>query len=372
MAVGASLDPPSRPRRISDAVRSGPVRALILLSAGVHAAPLLVPSLEESVGSTELAVAGVGVALAALALASRARPVVGVADTGSLHAQVEASDRRLRALLRHAADVVLLVEDDGLVTYASDSVISVFEIPAASLTGRPFRDLFGPNAPVIERAFAQVGDRPGLITTAESEIAVGRDRRRVVEVRVANQLHDAGVGGYVVHVTDVTALRKTERELEFQAGHDALTGLANRSRLSAVLAGAAADAGSRRTTYAVVFADLNLFKQVNDRYGHDVGDEVLRICADRLRQAVRAGDVAVRYGGDEFVVICPGADGAAAEGVARRIWESFHRPMAVSIGSVQVGVSLGIALGPTPSGDPEEPLRQADAAMYRMKHSRRS
>lgn len=353
-------------------MRSRPVRALILLSAVIHAAPLLVPSIVESVGSAQLAAAGIAVALAAFALALRPQPVAALAETRSLHAEAEASDRRLRALLRHAADVVLLVEDDGVVTYASDSVFSVFETPAAALTGRPFQALFGPNAPTIEQAFAQVGDRPGLIATAESEIVVGRDQRRVVEVRVANQLHDAGIGGYVVHVTDVTAKRKAERELEFQAGHDALTGLANRSRLPGILAGAAADAETRRTSYAVVFADLNLFKQVNDQHGHDVGDEVLRICADRLRQAVRAGDVAVRYGGDEFVVICPGADGPAAEGVARRIWESFHRPMAVSVGSVRVGVSLGIALGPTPSRDPEEPLRQADAAMYRMKHSRRS
>lgn len=364
------MDSPSRPRRISDAIQPRPVRALILLSGVIHAAPLLLPSITESVGSTKLAAAGIAVALAALAL--RPQRVAALADGQSLHAQVEASDRRLRALLRHAADVVLLVEDDGLVTYASDSVISVFEIPAAALTGRPFQALFGPNAPTIEQAFAQVGNRPGLIATAESEIDVARNQRRIVEVRIANQLHDAGIGGYVVHVTDVTAKRKTERELEFQAGHDALTGLTNRSRLPGILSGAAADAESRRTTYAVVFADLNLFKQINDQHGHDVGDEVLRICADRLRQAVRAGDVAVRYGGDEFVVICPGADGRAAEGVARRIWESFHRPMAVSVGAVQVGVSLGIALGPTPSRDPEEPLRQADAAMYRMKHSRRA
>jgi diguanylate cyclase (GGDEF)-like protein/PAS domain S-box-containing protein len=289
-----------------------------------------------------------------------------------LRIELGAGEARLQALLRHAVDVVLLVDPAGTVTYASASVHSLFQVGAGELTGRPISRVFGDGAPAVATELQRVAGHPGVLALVEITLALPDRSAKRIEVRVANLVNDVAVGGYVLHVADVTERRRHERELVYRAGHDALTGLPNRAQLAAVLDSCWREAASRQATFAVLFADLDLFKQVNDTLGHEIGDEVLRICAGRLRDAVRVGDVALRIGGDEFVVVSPGADAATAESVARRIWESLHRPMETTAGPVHIGVSIGIALGPGDAADPEELLRRADAGMYAVKQSRRT
>jgi diguanylate cyclase (GGDEF)-like protein len=159
-------------------------------------------------------------------------------------------------------------------------------------------------------------------------------------------------------------LSEAYRELERSALHDGLTGLANRSQLVVRLA--ALDA-TRLLTSALVFVDLDDFKDVNDTYGDAEGDELLRTAAARMRSCIRPGDLLARLGGDEFAVLLEGADVEAAEDLARRAVEAMNVPFTVAGQLCHVTASVGVAVGTVDVVNPQVLLRSADLAMYEAK-----
>jgi diguanylate cyclase (GGDEF)-like protein len=162
-------------------------------------------------------------------------------------------------------------------------------------------------------------------------------------------------------------------QAQHDANHDALTGLANRSELHRHMALALRQARTDDTVLGVLFLDLDRFKVVNDSLGHDAGDELLKIVADRLRSCTRSTDLVARVGGDEFVVMCRGLiSEESVVAVARQILKRFTEPVALGGRQQLVSTSVGIATV-VPGGDtriPEEIVRDADAAMYRAKRDR--
>ncbi|MEO9340314.1 EAL domain-containing protein [Mesorhizobium sp. SB112] len=167
-----------------------------------------------------------------------------------------------------------------------------------------------------------------------------------------------------------TAAEHKARELAYQ---DPLTGLPNRRQFEEALNQAAASPPEAGLNHAVFLLDLNGFKQINDTYGHGIGDEVLVIVAQRLLSAMRDGDLVARLGGDEFVVLARHLMGPeAASNVALRILEGLREPIATGSSSHQIGAGVGIALLPDDAGDAREALRKADVALYRAKTERRS
>ena len=179
---------------------------------------------------------------------------------------------------------------------------------------------------------------------------------------------DDAVTGAIVCLTDVTDTVLLRRELEWRANFDDLTGCFNRaaiiSRLNAALG---TDRSDDRAT-AVLFIDLDDFKQINDRLGHDAGDELLRVVADRLRSAVRPQDDVGRLGGDEFIVVCAGlADRSEADRVATRIVDAIGEPVCLGSTIVTTTVSVGVGFGRTTQS---ELVAMADEDMYRRKRAR--
>jgi diguanylate cyclase (GGDEF)-like protein len=209
-----------------------------------------------------------------------------------------------------------------------------------------------------------------MVTASGSEsIAVAALKNGASDYVVKTGSH----GAELARAAELTAARNRieqmaalyQRELEKRANTDALTGLLNRHRLSDVLSMVALRALQRGEPYAVAMVDVDNFKSINDTRGHATGDAVLTEVALRLSQSVRQEDIVARYGGDEFVIVMPGATRASQAGLRERLAEVFaESPLARRLG-LPLSVSLGMA--DSLDGDPEEVLKAADQAMYRTK-----
>jgi diguanylate cyclase (GGDEF)-like protein len=181
-------------------------------------------------------------------------------------------------------------------------------------------------------------------------------------------LDDPVVEGIVANVQDVTDRKRAEDELRHQAFHDGLTGLANRGLLVDRIEQAVRRAGRRGVDPAVIYLDLDGFKGVNDRYGHDGGDQLLRAVGQRLTATVRSEDTVARLGGDEFAVLIDENHEEAAEATttAERILQALTAPVEVAGHEVRISASLGVAAGSV-GCTADELLRNADLAMYQAK-----
>ena len=168
---------------------------------------------------------------------------------------------------------------------------------------------------------------------------------------------------------DVTELESAYQTIRHQAEHDQLTGLSNRLVLSSALEARLSDKRGDRASFAIMMLDMDRFKEINDRFGHDVGDEVLCELADRLRASVRPEDLVARIGGDEFAVIAGHvATTQQADVVARRIASAVDAPFSVRGMNIRAGLSIGVAIAEDVE-DEDELLRRADAAMYKAKRA---
>ncbi len=178
---------------------------------------------------------------------------------------------------------------------------------------------------------------------------------------------DGEVRTVVTSFTDITALKAAEQQLVHQAMHDSLTGLPNRALLLEHVSAALRRHDRTGVPLAVVFVDLDGFKAVNDEAGHLVGDEILRVVSTRLVRALRASDIAGRFGGDEFLIICEGvADESQLAALAQRILYVIPQPVTVDNVAHTVGASIGVARA-TRGTSPDELVQRADAAMYEAK-----
>jgi diguanylate cyclase (GGDEF)-like protein/PAS domain S-box-containing protein len=187
-------------------------------------------------------------------------------------------------------------------------------------------------------------------------------------------LHRQVVGvenGAVAIVRDITQRRLTEEHIRYIAHHDELTGLANRVLVRDRLEQALRQAKRRGRKVALVFIDLDGFKQVNDTLGHDGGDALLKVVGARMAECVRSEDTVGRFGGDEFVIILAdqGDDSRVLVPLLEKIRLSVSAPVALLGSEVSVGCSMGVAVYPNHAAEPADLMKQADAAMYLAKQS---
>lgn len=173
---------------------------------------------------------------------------------------------------------------------------------------------------------------------------------------------------YVAVFSDITKRRQTERDLRFLANHDPLTKLPNRGKFRDRLSQTLHEAKRYKRPFAILFIDLNNFKQVNDTYGHSTGDELLRVVATRLKEAVRQTDFVARLAGDEFVTILDGIKSDCdAKRIATKILHIVGEGAPINNGVVTVGASIGISLYPNDATELDALIHRADTAMYSAK-----
>lgn len=282
------------------------------------------------------------------------------------------NERRFRSLVQNSSDVVTLIGPDNIVRYQSPSVQALLGRDADVMAGQPLDLLIHPDdAPTARSQLTKVLSG-GLGATTNFECRVGHadGSWRDVDTNITNLLDDPEVGAVVLNSRDVSVRRSLEHELNHQAFHDALTGLANRALFIDRVTHALDRAQRQDGPVAVLFLDLDDFKVVNDSLGHPAGDQLLVAVAERLKDSTRPGDTVARFGGDEFALLLEsGRMPEAAQTVATRVAEALKAPICVGTEDVSVRASIGIALGQPPVEGPDGLLRDADLAMYMAKRN---
>ena len=276
------------------------------------------------------------------------------------------SEAYFRTLVQNASDVILILDDDDRVRYASPSTDQVLGVP--NLEGTHLIDLVPPqDSRAVVEALGRIrnGEHQGA---REHWRMVRVDRAPIeVDVRWSDLREEATVGGVVLTLRDVTEQRKLELELTHQAFHDSLTGLANRVLFQDRVNHALVQAQRDGTVVGVLFIDVDNFKVVNDIHGHGVGDELLVALSLRLQTAVRASDTAARVGGDEFALLVEGSvSSTGAERFTEHLMSVFAEPFRLSVGPVSAYASIGVATTED-SIDSVELLTHADLALYAAK-----
>ncbi len=203
----------------------------------------------------------------------------------------------------------------------------------------------------------------------EGELTDVDGRKRIVATK--RSLHQDAAGNLflVGVIRDITTRKLLEDSLRLEAEHDSLTGLANRKLFHIRLQEALDSANRSNTCVALFFLDLNDFKKINDNLGHNIGDLVLKMVAERLKGCLRSSDTVSRLGGDEFTVILPEIPGkAGAARVAEKILNRINQPATLEHHQLSITTSIGIALYPVDTEKIEDLIDKADQAMYRAKN----
>lgn len=274
-------------------------------------------------------------------------------------------------LLDILPDAVLMVDARGLVRYTNPAVRQLLGYMPADLIGQPLGVLLPPAARARHEVLVarfRVEGQPTMMGPRPVLSAVHANGRVVpVSISICNLTIEDGERVSVAVVHDVSALNTHLDRATAEAETDPLTGLGNRLRLSRRLQALLAV----ERAFALLFLDLRHFKPFNDRYGHEAGDEALRVVGRRLLAQVRDEDVVVRLGGDEFVVLIDGLrDPQQLADRAEAIQVSVARPLRVASGGAGVlGVNIGGAIRPLHGNTERDLLAAADRAMYAAKQA---
>lgn len=280
-----------------------------------------------------------------------------------------------RSILAAAPDGILLISERGYICLANPAMQALTGHAPEALVGRSLDVLLPPAARAhhagwMAHYFQQprgraMGSVPGLSL-------LHRDGHEV-QVDIALGLCQGRHGPCAVaFLRDATEARRMADALRYQATHDALTGLYNRSQFAVMLDTGVAQSVRSGQRCAVLLLDLDNFKGINDSYGHAAGDRVLVEVAERLRSRLRPGDVIARQGGDEFTVLLSNVQSVeVAQEVAGELVAALEQPCRVDGYEVEPSGSIGLALCPDDAGDPAELLRYADLAMYAAKEAGR-
>ena len=284
-------------------------------------------------------------------------------------AELHATNLRLDAALTHMSQGLCLYDSEARLQVVNRRFCEIFDIsPELVLPGMTLEDILRLSVAAGNHGNQTIADLVAERERLLDEHASGNYMQHLSDGRIISIAHrSTSDGGWLTTCEDVTEQQRAESQIAFMARHDALTELPNRSLLAERIEQAIAQAG-RGLGFALFCLDLDGFKQVNDTFGHPVGDELLRAVADRLSACVREIDTVARLGGDEFAIIQSDVENAQdAEHLARRLIECVGAPYELNGHRAVVGCSVGISLAPSDGTTGEKLLKNADVALYRAK-----
>ncbi len=293
---------------------------------------------------------------------------------------LRSSQQRLERIFETAADAIIIAEASGQISLANKSAELLFDLTREEITARSFdapawkmTSVDGSDFPANESPFNRVKKLGVPVYDVQyqytlEQVGMG-SRPLIVSVNAAPLLDERGLfAGMIASLTDVTERRAMATRLDYHAFRDSLTGLANRTKLRERLEHALSRRAQGEGAVAVLFIDLDNFKYINDSLGHGKGDEVLKAMGSRLGGSLRACDTAARFGGDEFVILLEQVESPHyALAVAERLLEALREPVWLEGREVFTTPSIGITFSTAGRNNPDELLRQADAALYEAK-----
>lgn len=312
------------------------------------------------------------------ALANRKRDK----ELAIVSAQLQHSERLHRFLVEQSPDMIFTLDRQGRFTFINGRVSALLGYDPETLLGQDYRRVVDPrDHDHVQYAFNErrVGER----ATSNLEVRFKRNpsmprngsgavMTAILSSQGVYETNTPGAPGAFLGTSgvarDISERKKAEETITFQAFHDLLTKLPNRTLFVDRLEMAIAQAYRRKEKLAVMFLDIDRFKLVNDTYGHQVGDQLLREFATRVRSCLRTGDTLARQGGDEFTALLPSIGNAEdVQVVAEKILAELRKPFLIAETQFLATTSIGIAVFPDNSSSAEDLIRSADMAMYQVK-----
>jgi diguanylate cyclase (GGDEF)-like protein/PAS domain S-box-containing protein len=320
-----------------------------------------------------LLAAGVSLVVAAVIMTQQALQRIAAAE-GALRE----SEARMRLVADNVPALISFADRQERYRYANRIHADWFGLQPEKMLGRTVAEVFG------EAAYARMqADLRRVLAGEDIQFELTTGEGRTLQISCVPQRGPRGeVQGFYLLGNDVSPLKRSQEELriaaarlqqdaqrlEFLAHHDALTGLPNRAMFADRAREAVAHARRHGKNAAFLFVDLDNFKDINDRLGHEVGDSLLKAIAARLRATVRGDDFVARIGGDEFCVLLQDiADPREAAAVAQKLVHEMGAPHSIGVHELRAGASIGIACVPLDGEDVATLMRLADTAMYRAK-----
>ena len=294
-----------------------------------------------------------------------------VTDVKKTEQALKASEERYRRIIENIGDGYYEVDLKGTIQFINDACARITGVPRHKLMGMSFKDFAfeGELADlynIFSRVFMTGEPEKGLVNRVKRPD--GKDL--YVEISVSLKKDSKGKpNGFMGIMHDVTDRKRAEETIQWMAYHDALTGLPNRILFHDRLVLALTQAKRNNEKLAVMMMDLDKFKEINDSYGHYMGDCILCAFVERLKKQLREGDTVARTGGDEFMTLLPGINQLGdAKKLGTKIIAALRAPVEVGEQSFTIRASIGIALYPRDGEDFDTLVNKADTAMYQAKN----
>lgn len=297
----------------------------------------------------------------------------------AMQIKLNQSERLHRFIVNNSPDIIFILDNNRCFSFVNSKIESLLHYPRNELIGKHITSIIAKSDLEKANYFIDSTMNPHLgVQTAELELkshGLG-EKNRYFEIALCpiddteQKTSMKSNSRYRIYGTarDISERMEAEAFINFQAYHDLLTRLPNRSLFKDRLSVAITQAQRNNTQLAVMFIDLDRFKVINDSLGHTMGDRLLQAVSQRLQQCIRKGDTLSRFGGDEFTLLLPEVKNAeAAAHIAEKILNDIKQPFSLSNHELFVGASIGIAIYPESGDSLDALIKNADIAMYRVK-----
>jgi len=282
---------------------------------------------------------------------------------------------RLFDIVKIAYSMIIHEMSAGLIIIDPEGGVLEINPAAREMLGITLQKPVGVRIQALLQDFPQLKKLYEGRTNRIEEVVLKNDKgRNYYEVSLKKLQNAAGSHlGWIMQIYNITKRKLEEETIRHMASHDALTGLLNRGHFQRMFSEELTHAKITGSVFSVAYLDLDDFKQINDTYGHEVGDEYLRVVAERLNEALRESDIIARYGGDEYIILFPSVgEDENLELISEKIYSVFEKGFTYNNLFLQIRASIGFSVYPRDGSSLDTLIDKADKAMYSIKATQKN